>query len=92
MNNNEYRVGVNRGLPVGMGYFSVSFGFGAMAVSQGLKTLDAVLLDAPCSYITSVISPQGSTKMGWRSLPAKRTTLSSMEGQYRGPTPSIMPP
>ena len=49
MNNNEYRVGVNRGLPVGMGYFSVSFGFGAMAVSQGLKTLDAVLLDAPCS-------------------------------------------
>ena len=46
MNNNEYRVGVNRGLPVGMGYFSVSFGFGAMAVSQGLKTLDAVLISA----------------------------------------------
>ena len=49
MDKNEYRVGVNRGLPVGMGYFSVSFGFGAMAVSQGVKTLDAVLLDAPCS-------------------------------------------
>ncbi len=32
----EYRTGVSRGLPVGMGYFSVSFGFGAMAVSQGL--------------------------------------------------------
>ena len=46
MNNNEYRVGVNRGLPVGMGYFSVSFGFGAMAVSQGVKTLDAVLISA----------------------------------------------
>ena len=46
MNRNEYRVGVNRGLPVGMGYFSVSFGFGAMAVSQGLKTLDAVLISA----------------------------------------------
>ena len=46
MNNNEYRVGVNRGLPVGMGYFSVSFGFGTMAVSQGLKTLDAVLISA----------------------------------------------
>ena len=46
MNKNEYRVGVNRGLPVGMGYFSVSFGFGAMAVSQGLKTLDAVLISA----------------------------------------------
>ncbi len=41
---NEYRVGVNRGLPVGLGYFSVSFGFGAMAVSQGVKALDATLI------------------------------------------------
>ncbi len=40
----EYRIGVQRGLPVGMGYFSVSFGFGAMAVSQGLKALDATLI------------------------------------------------
>ena len=46
MNWDEYRTGVNRGLPVGMGYFSVSFGFGAMAVSQGLKALDAVLISA----------------------------------------------
>ena len=46
MNWKEYRVGVNRGLPVGMGYFSVSFGFGAMAVSLGLKALDAVLISA----------------------------------------------
>lgn len=41
---NEYRTGVSRGLPVGMGYFSVSFGFGAMAVSQGVKALDATLI------------------------------------------------
>ena len=41
---NEYRAGVSRGLPVGMGYFSVSFGFGAMAVSQGLGVLDATLI------------------------------------------------
>ena len=46
MNWEEYRTGVNRGLPVGMGYFSVSFGFGAMAVSQGVKALDAVLISA----------------------------------------------
>ena len=37
---NEYRTGLGRGLPVGMGYFSVSFGFGAMAISQGLKVFD----------------------------------------------------
>ena len=41
---NEFRQGVSRGLPVGMGYFSVSFGFGAMAVSQGLKVFDATLI------------------------------------------------
>ena len=41
---NEYRVGVKTGLPVGMGYFSVSFGFGAMAAAQGIKALDAALI------------------------------------------------
>ena len=41
---NEYRTGLGRGLPVGMGYFSVSFGFGAMAVSQGLRVFDATLI------------------------------------------------
>ena len=44
MNWNEYRTGVHRGLPVGMGYFSVSFGFGAMAAAQGVKALDAALI------------------------------------------------
>ena len=44
MNWNEYRVGVNRGLPVGMGYFSVSFGFGAMAVAQGISAAKATLI------------------------------------------------
>ncbi len=44
MNWNEYKQGVQRGLPVGMGYFSVSFGFGAMAVAQGLKAVDATLI------------------------------------------------
>ena len=44
MRGSEYRAGVNRGLPVGMGYFSVSFGFGAMAVSQGVGAWDAALI------------------------------------------------
>lgn len=46
MNWNEYKNGVHAGLPVGLGYFSVSFGFGAMAVAQGLKALDATLISA----------------------------------------------
>lgn len=44
MNGKEYRIGVERGLPVGVGYFSVSFGFGAMAVAQGIKALEATLI------------------------------------------------
>ena len=46
MNWNEYKTGVRTGLPVGLGYFSVSFGFGAMAIAQGLKALDATLISA----------------------------------------------
>lgn len=43
---NQYCTGVQRGLPVGVGYFSVSFGFGAMAAAQGIRALDATLISA----------------------------------------------
>lgn len=42
--NTEFGAGLHRGLPVGMGYFSVSFGFGAMAVSQGVRAWEAALI------------------------------------------------
>ena len=34
------------GMPICVGYFSVSFGFGAMAVAQGLSVLHAALISA----------------------------------------------
>lgn len=43
---NEFKDGVHTGLPVGLGYFSVSFGFGAMAVAQGLNAINATLISA----------------------------------------------
>jgi predicted branched-subunit amino acid permease len=43
---NEYKDGVRTGVPVGLGYFSVSFGFGAMAIAQGLNAADATLISA----------------------------------------------
>ena len=46
MNLKEYQIGVRQGWPVGLGYFSVSFGFGAMAVAQGLGVADATLISA----------------------------------------------
>lgn len=51
MNSREYKIGVQQGLPVGLGYFSVSFGFGAMAAAQGIRALDAALIS-----ITNVTS------------------------------------
>ena len=46
MKTREYRLGVRQGFPVGMGYFSVSFGFGAMAAAQGITPGGAALLSA----------------------------------------------
>ena len=42
----EYTKGVRRGIPVGLGYFSVSFGFGAMAAAQGIDALTATMISA----------------------------------------------
>jgi len=42
----EYIAGLKAGIPVCVGYFSVSFGFGAMAVSQELSVWYAILISA----------------------------------------------
>lgn len=44
MDRNAYFTGIHRGLPVGVGYFSVAFGFGAMAAAKGVRALDAALI------------------------------------------------
>ena len=43
---NEFTAGLRAGIPVCVGYFSVSFGFGAMAVSMGLTIFQAILISA----------------------------------------------
>ena len=47
--------------------------------------------DKPWMYSSSVSRPMGSMKSWCRSFSGKRTILVSMEGQYRGPTPSMVP-
>lgn len=42
----EYLAGMKAGMPVCIGYLSVSFGFGAMAVAQGLSIFQSVLISA----------------------------------------------
>ena len=51
MKSKAFFAGMNAGLPVCVGYFSVSFGFGAMAVAQGLTVWQAVLISV--SNLTS---------------------------------------
>ena len=46
MNRKEFLAGMKAGMPVCIGYFSVSFGFGAMAVAQGLSAWYAILISA----------------------------------------------
>lgn len=36
--------GMTHGLPIALGYFSVSFGFGIVAVQSGLKAIEAVII------------------------------------------------
>lgn len=42
----EFITGMKAGMPVCVGYFFVSFGFGALAVAQGLDVWQAVLMSA----------------------------------------------
>jgi predicted branched-subunit amino acid permease len=51
LNIKEFKAGMKAGMPVCIGYFSVSFGFGTLAVSQGLKIWQAILISA--SNLTS---------------------------------------
>lgn len=47
----EFSAGMAAAMPVCIGYFSVGFGFGAMAIAQGLRIWHAVLISA--SNLTS---------------------------------------
>ncbi|MCM1298078.1 MAG: AzlC family ABC transporter permease [Firmicutes bacterium] len=40
----QYLQGVKHGIPIALGYFSVSFGFGIMAVRAGISPLAAVII------------------------------------------------
>ncbi len=41
---NSYMYGLGKGLPIALGYLSVSFGFGITAVAKGIKPLETILI------------------------------------------------
>ena len=58
---NAFRRGLNAGLPIGLGYFSVSLSFGILAVSYGFSWWQAVLISMVC--VTSAGQFAGITTM-----------------------------
>ena len=40
----EFKQGIRHGIPIGLGYLSVSFAFGLQAAALGLTVLQAVLI------------------------------------------------
>lgn len=44
MVHNKFREGIRDGIPIAVGYFSVSFTFGMLAVNQGMSPFHAVLI------------------------------------------------
>ncbi|MBQ3006870.1 MAG: AzlC family ABC transporter permease [Clostridia bacterium] len=39
-----FKKGITHGIPIALGYFSVSFGFGIMAVKSGLSAVNAIII------------------------------------------------
>jgi len=75
MNPNDFKKGLNHGIPIALGYLSVSFGFGILAVNLHLPVIWAILISA--SNLTSagqvagveVIAAQGAfTEMAFTQL------------------------
>ena len=46
MENNSFKRGLRDGVPICLGYLSVSFAFGIFATSEGLSLLEAVMISA----------------------------------------------
>ena len=43
---NDFIYGLRKGLPIGLGYFAVSFSFGVSAVSYGITPLASIIISA----------------------------------------------
>ena len=96
----NFTAGVSAAVPVCIGYFSVSFGFGAMAISQGLSVWQSILISA--SNLTSAgqfagltVIAAGATLMEMiltQIVINSRYALMSLAlGQRFGPEVGILP-
>ena len=66
MNQMNFKRGIQDGIPIGLGYFAVSFTFGMMAVSGGLTAWQAVLISL--TNLTSAGQFAGPQVIVWQWL------------------------
>ncbi len=100
MNFKDFTAGARAAVPVCIGYFSVSFGFGAMAISQGLSVWHAILISA--SNLTSAGQFAGLTVIAAGAtllemiltqivINSRYALMSLALGQRFGPEVGILP-
>ncbi len=71
----EFKRGLKLGIPIGMGYFSVSLAFGMMAVRSGLSPLVAVLISMTNLTSAGQFAGVSLMSMGGTGLEMALTTL-----------------
>lgn len=60
----EYFTGVKDGLPIGLGYLSVSFAFGITAVGMGIPPIAAILISMTCLTSAGQVAGIGAIATG----------------------------
>ncbi|MBQ9748344.1 MAG: AzlC family ABC transporter permease [Clostridia bacterium] len=66
----SYKKGVKAGVPIGLGYLSVSFSFGIMAVSMGLHVWQAILIS-----MTTLTSAGQLSGIGTMMIPGQYASM-----------------
>ncbi len=66
----SYKRGVRAGVPIGLGYLSVSFSFGIMAVSMGLHVWQAILIS-----MTTLTSAGQLSGIGTMMIPGQYASM-----------------
>lgn len=52
----EFIQGIKHGIPIALGYFPVSFGFGIMAVRMGLSPITTVMISVALSASAAALT------------------------------------
>ena len=71
--NADFRQGIRHGIPIALGYLSVSFAFGMKAAGDGLTVLQAVLISmtnlTSAGQIAALPLMIGGASLTWSGLP-----------------------